>query len=54
MVRPDNIAPSQRAATNNATRTDSAVVWPDPSPLASWWQQVMQPGSSERSTFEAV
>ncbi|MBF6328165.1 hypothetical protein [Nocardia transvalensis] len=21
---------------------DDAVVWPDPSPLSSWWQQIMQ------------
>ncbi|MGN2640013.1 hypothetical protein ACWEKT_38035 [Nocardia takedensis] len=33
---------------NDRTRTDSrtanggVVVWPEPSPLSSWWEQVME------------
>ncbi|MFE9574911.1 hypothetical protein ACFYO1_00860 [Nocardia sp. NPDC006044] len=47
MVRPDKIRPSQQAATDTTARSGSAVVWPDPSPLAAWWQQVMEPGTGE-------
>ncbi|RDI51041.1 hypothetical protein [Nocardia mexicana] len=29
--------------------SDDAVVWPEPSPLSSWWQKVMQPPADRRS-----
>lgn len=54
MVRPDNFTRSHQAPTSNSARTGPTVVWPDPSPLASWWQQVMRPGSSDHAVFEAV
>ncbi|MFI7003286.1 hypothetical protein [Nocardia sp. NPDC050175] len=54
MVRPDNFTRTSKVPTGSAVRTGPTVVWPDPSPLASWWQQVMQPGSSEHAAFEAV
>ncbi|RDI66995.1 hypothetical protein [Nocardia pseudobrasiliensis] len=28
---------------------EEAVVWPDPSPLASWWAQVMKPSGDRRA-----
>ncbi|MBB5916444.1 hypothetical protein BJY24_005356 [Nocardia transvalensis] len=27
---------------------DDAVVWPEPSPLTSWWQTVMQDSTDRR------
>ncbi|MFI6173391.1 hypothetical protein ACIBCN_41900 [Nocardia sp. NPDC051052] len=54
MVRPDNFTRSPQAPTSTPARTGPTVVWPDPSPLASWWLQVMRPGSGERAAFDAV
>ncbi|BCK55635.1 hypothetical protein [Nocardia wallacei] len=42
-----NITPTV-SRENDEAAPDEAVVWPEPSPLTSWWQQVMQ-APAERS-----
>ncbi|WP_167829109.1 hypothetical protein [Nocardia brasiliensis] len=49
MFRQDNSTRANQASVDIADDTDSTVVWPDPSPLASWWAQVMQPGAGSRT-----
>ncbi|MCM6775315.1 hypothetical protein NDR87_16450 [Nocardia sp. CDC159] len=46
IVRPQAAPVSPR---EEAEAIDDAVVWPDPSPLASWWAQVMQAPSERRA-----
>ncbi|WP_156959765.1 hypothetical protein [Nocardia sp. BMG51109] len=41
------------APREDGDATDDAVVWPEPSPLSSWWQQVMQASTEGRSTPRA-
>ncbi|WP_169812067.1 hypothetical protein [Nocardia arizonensis] len=42
----------ESASTPQVVRDDDGpvVVWPDPSPLASWWNAVMSEGTRERGS----
>ncbi|MBF6170754.1 hypothetical protein [Nocardia blacklockiae] len=39
---------------DDETTPDEAVVWPEPSPLSSWWQQVMQAPADSRPASGAL
>ncbi|MEU8900619.1 hypothetical protein [Nocardia sp. NPDC048505] len=43
MASLDNRTTVPRPREDAESDTETPIVWPDPSPLDSWWEQVMGP-----------